>query len=168
MSSSSHSPAASRAPGKTSSAASSGGSTAAKSKASPGNGVANGKAGDTGEPAAGGGTTATAADPDNFAIQPTKAQRDRSYAIDKQIEEDSRKFKKECKILLLGECLDVLRWWLLGIFMLFATYAAGTQSGSGESGKSTIVKQMKIIHQNGYSKEELLNFRMTVYVGSGH
>lgn len=29
--------------------------------------------------------------------------RDRSYAIDKQIEEDSRKFKKECKILLLGE-----------------------------------------------------------------
>ncbi len=36
-------------------------------------------------------------------------------------------------------------------------------SGSGESGKSTIVKQMKIIHQNGYSKEELLNFRMIVH-----
>lgn len=56
-------------------------------------------------------------------------------AIDKQIEEDSRKFKKECKILLLG---------------------------SGESGKSTIVKQMKIIHQNGYSKDELLLYRLTV------
>ena len=28
----------------------------------------------------------------------------RSQEIDKQIEEDSRKFKKECKILLLGEC----------------------------------------------------------------
>lgn len=27
----------------------------------------------------------------------------RSQEIDKQIEEDSRKFKKECKILLLGE-----------------------------------------------------------------
>lgn len=80
--------------------------------------------------------TTTGTDSDNFAIQPTKAQRDRSYAIDKQIEEDSRKFKKECKILLLG---------------------------SGESGKSTIVKQMKIIHQNGYSKEELLNFRLIVY-----
>ena len=26
----------------------------------------------------------------------------RSQEIDKQIEEDSRKFKKECKILLLG------------------------------------------------------------------
>lgn len=35
--------------------------------------------------------------------------------------------------------------------------------GSGESGKSTIVKQMKIIHQNGYSTDELLNFRMIVH-----
>ncbi|RIB12028.1 guanine nucleotide binding protein, alpha subunit [Gigaspora rosea] len=65
-----------------------------------------------------------------------KESRLRSHQIDKQIEEDSRKFKKECKILLLG---------------------------SGESGKSTIVKQMKIIHQNGYSKEELLPYRIVVY-----
>lgn len=35
--------------------------------------------------------------------------------------------------------------------------------GSGESGKSTIVKQMKIIHQNGYSKEELLQFKPVVH-----
>ncbi|KAI0090848.1 G-protein alpha subunit [Irpex rosettiformis] len=60
----------------------------------------------------------------------------RSQEIDKQIEEDSRKFKKECKILLLG---------------------------SGESGKSTIVKQMKIIHQNGYTPDELMTFRTTIY-----
>ncbi|KIP03061.1 hypothetical protein PHLGIDRAFT_78174 [Phlebiopsis gigantea 11061_1 CR5-6] len=60
----------------------------------------------------------------------------RSQEIDRQIEEDSRKFKKECKILLLG---------------------------SGESGKSTIVKQMKIIHQNGYNDTELLGFRPTIY-----
>jgi len=59
-----------------------------------------------------------------------------SDAIDKEIENDSKKFRKECKILLLG---------------------------SGESGKSTIVKQMKIIHQNGFSREELLTYRMTVY-----
>jgi hypothetical protein len=32
--------------------------------------------------------------------------------------------------------------------------------GSGESGKSTIVKQMKIIHQNSYTPEELLAFRL--------
>ena len=60
----------------------------------------------------------------------------RSQEIDKQIEEDSRKLKKECKILLLG---------------------------SGESGKSTIVKQMKIIHQNGYTPDELITFRTTIY-----
>lgn len=38
---------------------------------------------------------------------------------------------------------------------------AGT--GSGESGKSTIVKQMKIIHQNGYTVEELAMYRLTIY-----
>ena len=60
----------------------------------------------------------------------------RSQEIDKQIEEDSRKLKKECKILLLG---------------------------SGESGKSTIVKQMKIIHQNGYTPEERMQYRDIIY-----
>lgn len=36
-------------------------------------------------------------------------------------------------------------------------------TGSGESGKSTIVKQMKIIHQNGYTKLELMTYRTTIY-----
>jgi guanine nucleotide-binding protein subunit alpha len=36
-------------------------------------------------------------------------------------------------------------------------------TGSGESGKSTIVKQMKIIHLKGYSPEELASYRPTVY-----
>lgn len=46
---------------------------------------------------------------------PDQGEKDRSYQIDKQIEEDSRKFKKECKILLLGEHTDLtlvsLRFW---------------------------------------------------------
>lgn len=36
-------------------------------------------------------------------------------------------------------------------------------AGSGESGKSTIVKQMKIIHLKGYSDDELFNYRSTVF-----
>ncbi|KZP09516.1 G-protein alpha subunit [Athelia psychrophila] len=60
----------------------------------------------------------------------------RSEAIDQQLEADGRLFRKECKILLLG---------------------------SGESGKSTIVKQMKIIHQDGFNHNELMTYRMTVY-----
>ncbi|KAG8754477.1 Guanine nucleotide-binding protein alpha-2 subunit [Serendipita sp. 396] len=63
-------------------------------------------------------------------------ERERSANIDRAIEEDAKRLKRECKILLLG---------------------------SGESGKSTIVKQMKIIHQNGYSHAELLMFRPTIY-----
>ncbi|CAL1711805.1 unnamed protein product [Somion occarium] len=69
------------------------------------------------------------------SAQDREAQQ-RSQEIDKQIEEDSRKFKKECKILLLG---------------------------SGESGKSTIVKQMKIIHQSGFTRDELMTYRTTIY-----
>lgn len=36
-------------------------------------------------------------------------------------------------------------------------------SGAGESGKSTIVKQMKIIHETGYSHEECEQYRPVVY-----
>jgi guanine nucleotide-binding protein G(i) subunit alpha len=42
------------------------------------------------------------------------------------------------------------------------TQLTGT-TGSGESGKSTIVKQMKIIHQNGYTQDELSLYRLTIY-----
>lgn len=35
--------------------------------------------------------------------------------------------------------------------------------GAGESGKSTIVKQMKIIHETGYSQEECEEYRRVVY-----
>lgn len=60
----------------------------------------------------------------------------RSQKIDKDLEEDSKRLRRECKILLLG---------------------------SGESGKSTIVKQMKIIHLKGYSDAELYSYRPTMY-----
>ncbi|ORX60294.1 guanine nucleotide binding protein, alpha subunit [Hesseltinella vesiculosa] len=65
-----------------------------------------------------------------------REDKERSQRIDRQLEEDNRRLKRECKILLLG---------------------------SGESGKSTIVKQMKIIHQNGYTKDELFTWRTTVF-----
>lgn len=35
--------------------------------------------------------------------------------------------------------------------------------GAGESGKSTIVKQMKIIHETGYSDEERKQYRPVVF-----
>lgn len=80
-------------------------------------------------------------------------QKKRSQAIDRKLEEDSRKLRKECKILLLGM---VPRETHSG-------RRANLRPGSGESGKSTIVKQMKIIHQNGYTQEERALYRLTIY-----
>jgi guanine nucleotide-binding protein subunit alpha len=60
----------------------------------------------------------------------------RSRDIDRLLLEHRRKMCREYKILLLG---------------------------SENSGKSTIVKQMKIIHQNGYTVDELNSYRQTIY-----
>jgi guanine nucleotide-binding protein G(i) subunit alpha len=81
-------------------------------------------------------------------------QKKRSQQIDRKLEEDSRRLRRECKILLLG---------MLYRFAIKALHLANTVKGSGESGKSTIVKQMKIIHQNGYTVEELTMYRLTIY-----
>lgn len=65
-----------------------------------------------------------------------KAAAERSKMIDKNLREDGEKAAREVKLLLLG---------------------------AGESGKSTIVKQMKIIHEDGYSEEECRQYRAVVY-----
>ena len=58
-----------------------------------------------------------------------------SNLIDEGIYNDQERSKREVKLLLLG---------------------------AGESGKSTIVKQMRIIHCNGYSREERLEYKPIV------
>jgi len=60
----------------------------------------------------------------------------RSKEIDRNLRVDGDKQSREVKLLLLG---------------------------AGESGKSTIVKQMKIIHEDGYSKDECLQYKAVVY-----
>uniref|UniRef100_A0AAY4DWN8 Guanine nucleotide-binding protein G(i) subunit alpha-2 n=2 Tax=Denticeps clupeoides TaxID=299321 RepID=A0AAY4DWN8_9TELE len=68
--------------------------------------------------------------------QEDKAAAERSKNIDKGLREDGEKAAKEVKLLLLG---------------------------AGESGKSTIVKQMKIIHEDGYSEDECKQYRAVVF-----
>ncbi|XP_048781881.1 guanine nucleotide-binding protein G(t) subunit alpha-2 isoform X2 [Lagopus muta] len=60
----------------------------------------------------------------------------RSKELEKKLQEDADKEAKTVKLLLLG---------------------------AGESGKSTIVKQMKIIHQDGYTPEECMEFKAVIY-----
>ena len=59
-----------------------------------------------------------------------------SNKIDEGIMKDREKTKREVKLLLLG---------------------------AGESGKSTIVKQMRIIHGNGYTPQDCMTYRPVVY-----
>ena len=63
-----------------------------------------------------------------------------AYSINNKIEDSLRKekenAKREVKMLLLG---------------------------AGESGKSTIVKQMRIIHGNGYTTEDCMTYRPVIY-----
>jgi len=65
-----------------------------------------------------------------------KRAQEYSRRLDRQLKEDAERASKDVKLLLLG---------------------------AGESGKSTIVKQMKIIHQDGYSKEDFIQYRPVVY-----
>ncbi|KAG8142607.1 hypothetical protein E2320_005819 [Naja naja] len=69
-----------------------------------------------------------------------KAAAERSKMIDRNLREDGEKAAREVKLLLLG---------------------------AGESGKSTIVKQMKIIHEAGYSEEECKQYKAVVYTEEG-
>ncbi|XP_037540826.1 guanine nucleotide-binding protein G(i) subunit alpha [Nematolebias whitei] len=65
-----------------------------------------------------------------------KAAVERSKMIDKNLREDLQKSSREVKLLLLG---------------------------AGESGKSTLVKQMKIIHEDGYTEDERKQYKVVVY-----
>ena len=60
----------------------------------------------------------------------------RSRQIDRQLQQEKKSLRQEIKILLLG---------------------------AGESGKSTFIKQMRIIHGQEYTKEEQLEFRSLIY-----
>lgn len=51
----------------------------------------------------------------------------------------------------------------LGVRVLNFCIPCPSPTGAGESGKSTIVKQMKIIHETGYSREECEQYRPVVY-----
>lgn len=60
----------------------------------------------------------------------------KSKKVDQNLGQTKKQLEKELRVLLLG---------------------------AGESGKSTIFKQMKIIHLNGYTREECIGFKNIIY-----
>lgn len=59
-------------------------------------------------------------------LKPRNTENIRSRQIDKELQIQYKEFKEAIKILLLG---------------------------TGESGKTTVIKQMKVLHINGFSEE---------------
>ncbi|KAF9913882.1 guanine nucleotide-binding protein subunit alpha [Lobosporangium transversale] len=68
--------------------------------------------------------------------QEDKEGRQRNEDIENQLRKDRLRMRNEVKMLLLG---------------------------AGESGKSTILKQMKLIHEGGYSKEEREAYKEIIF-----
>ena len=83
----------------------------------------------------------------------------RSSAIDRDLRQDAKEFENTIKILLLGMRSAVL---VVGSVMCLCQFGPLIIAllGAGESGKSTLVKQMKIIHGDGYSTNELTSFKV--------
>ncbi|XP_019399567.1 PREDICTED: guanine nucleotide-binding protein G(t) subunit alpha-3 [Crocodylus porosus] len=70
------------------------------------------------------------------ASSESKQSAKRSKELEKKLQQDAERDARTVKLLLLG---------------------------AGESGKSTIVKQMKIIHKDGFTDQERMEFRSIVY-----
>ena len=83
-----------------------------------------------------------------------REQKQINREIEKQLRLDKKNQRRELKLLLLGK-------WLLRTTNFFRK--SNDCSGTGESGKSTFIKQMRIIHGTGYSEEDKRSFVKLVY-----
>ena len=85
-----------------------------------------------------------------------KEGKQRNEEIENQLKKDRMSQRNEIKMLLLGAT------YLDRISSSCMTYSDCTP-GAGESGKSTILKQMKLIHEGSYSRDERESFKEIIY-----
>jgi hypothetical protein len=76
-----------------------------------------------------------------------------SDAINRRLHDEGKKLKNEVKLLLLGKLLCKKC-----NYTILTTY-----TGTGESGKSTFAKQLKILHMSGFTKEELMHYKSVLH-----
>lgn len=79
----------------------------------------------------------------------------RNEEIENQLKRDKLSQRSEIKMLLLGTCASGRR--------REASFHTDRVQGAGESGKSTILKQMKLIHEGSYSRDERESFKEIIY-----
>jgi guanine nucleotide-binding protein G(i) subunit alpha len=77
----------------------------------------------------------------------------RNEEIENQLKKDKMLQRNEIKMLLLGKTSELKR----------DVNNTDDRIGAGESGKSTILKQMKLIHEGGYSRDERESFKEIIY-----
>ena len=83
-----------------------------------------------------------------------KEGKERNEQIENQLKRDKLSQRNEIKMLLLGMTIGGAR---------AKRHFANTRTGAGESGKSTILKQMKLIHEGSYSRDERESFKEIIY-----
>lgn len=82
----------------------------------------------------------------------------RNADIEKALREDKKRLAREIKILLLGKPMADGT-----IIQLRCRHSANCVSGAGESGKSTILKQMKMIYAEGFSPADRKQWRVVIF-----
>ena len=94
------------------------------------------------------------------ALTPEEKEAQRmNKLIEKGLVKDRQRLREETKLLLLGTNTTKSNEKLL----LPTINTTKSTQGSGESGKSTIFKQMKIISlMKGFTKEELENYKLAI------
>jgi guanine nucleotide-binding protein subunit alpha len=90
-----------------------------------------------------------------FGKKPIDPDTKRNAEIEKQLRADQKRQTHEVKLLLLG--MLPMEWNGMEFWMLTAF------AGAGESGKSTVLKQMRVIHAGGFTKTERKQWRAVIF-----
>jgi guanine nucleotide-binding protein subunit alpha len=92
--------------------------------------------------------------------RPTNPDTATSRLIDRQIRADEKRLKTEVKLLLLGKVEERAGKKKV---VLKKDVRFGYPIGAGESGKTTILKQMRLLHTAGFDAAERESFRLLIF-----
>jgi hypothetical protein len=95
-------------------------------------------------------------------------QEKKDKMISAQLAEDGKLLEQEVKLLLLG--MSVFFFFFFFFFCRVVRLVGSDDvvtggvcsAGAGQSGKSTVAKQMKIIHMSGFSTEERASYTSVI------